>query len=280
MSKNKLSALPPTPRLPRKASGSPRKSRVAAHRHTYTRASSPLGVRDRRDIHWPIEPRALVLTEGDVGFSPPLAAAEHEAYPFNFRYWVGVGPTISLLSGYSFGSTQYPGKIYYGATISLGYEIFASKERRWIWGGRILFPWTKEVSEGTLGYGAGRITRISFLPGLGYFLIPHKLEVTAHLGATLIKGENPEFDTKIAVTPGLSLTWQLSPPQQGGLYQGIELGVFSIAEKRGPTDLGIYSTFCDSIGAAFGSSTPDPYCARGISPTAYVFSLLYKVGGQ
>ena len=224
------------------------------------------------------EAETLRLTEGDVGYLAPDSTSVEEApkHPL-IRYWFGLGPTLTSTSGYTIYSTAYSGETYGGAAVAGGVDALIGKEGRWPLGVRIFFPWINERSQ---GFAAGRITRVAVLPEFGYALIPQRLELMAHLGLTYIKGQSSNFDSKLAITPGITLALQLSSFEPGSLYQAVELGGFKIAQVSGSISdaTGIGSGFCSILGAAFGS--PDPSCTPGVAPAAYVFTLLYKIGGQ
>jgi hypothetical protein len=226
-----------------------------------------------------------VFVSGAQGSDIPGSAAgspELEGSPGlpRVRFWGALGPTMTTTLGYVWSSDTYAGKDYGGVAFGAGLEALLGEERRWVLGYRMLFPWINEASPGARGYGAGRIARVAVLPGFGYAFIPHKLEVMLHAGLSYIAGESSEFDAKIGATPGITLAWQLSAAARGVLYQGIELGAIRIEETRATADLGVGTGFCAAITGAFGGATPDPACTRGIAAAAYVFTLLYKVGGQ
>ena len=244
---------------------------------------------DREDRTWlPVsvngksgwtEAEALSLADGDVGYvtADHTAVEEGPKHP-RLRYWVGLGPSLTTTSGYTLYSTSYAGHTYGGAAVGAGLDALLGKEGRWPFGVRILFPWMNESSQ---GYAAGRITRIAVLPGFGYAFIPQRLEFMAYLGLSSIAGQNSNFDSKLALTPGITLALQLSSFEPGSLYQAVELGGFRMGQASGSTSdaFGIASGLCNGLGVAFGSPT-DPSCTRGVAPAAYVFTLLYKIGGQ
>jgi hypothetical protein len=227
---------------------------------------------------------ALNLSEDDVGYVKPVASTPGNAVPkfSRSRFWVGAGPTVMSTSSYTFNTSTYPGTTFGGVALSGAIEGLLGPEGRYILGFRFLFPWVSETSPGAQGFGAGRLSRYIILPGFGYAIIPHKLELMGHFGLALIRGESIDFESKFSLTPGLTLAWQLTPAEPGVRYQAIELGAFRMQEAtQSAGDIatfGITSSLCTGLGTAFGSSNPSAGCTRGVAPTAYVFTLLYKLG--
>ena len=236
-----------------------------------------------------VETNTLHLSAGDVGYREATAntnTTENNAAPVSgvvyvdptaenrlahTRFWFGVGPTFEATNGYSIYNSNFSGSSYGGVTFAAGMDWLLGSERRMIIQLKFAFPWLNEVSQGN---GAGRISRFEVLPGFGYQIIPQTLEIVGHPGLTYIWGEDTNFDSKVAFTPGVSLSLTLSSSTRNSVYQGLEFGIYRVEETRGSADGGLGEGLCDAF------STNDPTCTSGVSPAAFQFILLYKIGGQ
>jgi hypothetical protein len=238
-------------------------------------------------VHGWIETISLQTTVGEASAANPenatpvdtsaLPAGKFEAYPSEFnrlsrtRYWFGLGPSFETTSNYSIDGSDYSGHSYGGATFALGMDVLLGAQRRFVMQFKFLFPWTAEVSQ---GYAAGRIQRLEFFPGFGYQIIPQTLEVLVHPGLTYIWGEDENFYTKIAFTPGVSISWTLSSSERNSFYQGLEFGIYRSELTSGAADDGLTEGICSAF------SPNDSSCTNGVAPAAFQFVLLYKIGGQ
>jgi hypothetical protein len=241
-------------------------------------------------VHGWIETISLQTSDGEATTATPenpanlnsaepsaLPAGKFEAYPSEFyrlsrtRYWFGLGPSFETTSGYSVDGASYSGNSYGGATFAAGMDVLLGAQRRFVLQFKFLFPWNAEVSQ---GYAAGRIQRLEFFPGFGYQIIPQTLEVLFHPGLTYIWGEDENFYTKIAFTPGVSISLTLSSSARNSFYQGLEFGIYRSELTSGAADDGLTEGICSAF------SPNDSSCTNGVAPAAFQFVLLYKIGGQ
>ena len=145
-----------------------------------------------------INAESIRLSEGDSGFHV-ITQDDVENQLSRFRYWFGVGTVFEATSGYSIYGTNYSGNSYFGANFASGFDFLFGEDRRLLVQFKVSLPWTNERAQGN---GAGRISRIEVLPGIGYQLIAQKLEILAHHGLTYIYGQSDNFDAKIGFTQG------------------------------------------------------------------------------
>jgi len=163
---------------------------------------------ERNDVSWTpvqvngqtgwIRTRSVQLEEGDFGFQK---ITEDEEAPHGFLYAEG---GIGMLSSNA---------NYFQERLGLGFGVYLSEAHRWSLEALILKPFSNEALSSSDAFSGG-VQRISFLPFIGYGLIPERLVFRAGLGLSYLSGSNPNMEAKLKPTIAASIRFRPAEKSQ------------------------------------------------------------------